>query len=134
MGILIPMVVKQTGRMERAYDIYSRLLKDRIIFIGGSGARQYFNSPAALNIARQAAAKQKILAAICIAPTILANAGLLEGRRATCFASERPRLQNAGAQYTGAAVERDGLIITGSGPVAANLFGITIADILAERQ
>ncbi len=32
--ILIPMVVEQTGRVERAYDIYSRLLKDRIIFIG----------------------------------------------------------------------------------------------------
>ena len=31
---LVPMVVEQTGRMERAYDIYSRLLKDRIIFIG----------------------------------------------------------------------------------------------------
>ncbi|MFH1039145.1 MAG: ATP-dependent Clp endopeptidase proteolytic subunit ClpP [PVC group bacterium] len=31
---LIPMVVEQTGRMERAYDIYSRLLKDRIIFLG----------------------------------------------------------------------------------------------------
>ena len=31
---LIPMVVEQSGRMERAYDIYSRLLKDRIIFIG----------------------------------------------------------------------------------------------------
>lgn len=34
MSILIPMVVEQTGRMERAYDIYSRLLKDRIVFIG----------------------------------------------------------------------------------------------------
>lgn len=34
MGILIPMVVEQTGRIERAYDIYSRLLKDRIVFIG----------------------------------------------------------------------------------------------------
>ncbi len=32
--ILIPMVVEQTGRGERAYDIYSRLLKDRIIFLG----------------------------------------------------------------------------------------------------
>jgi len=32
--LLIPMVIEQTGRMERAYDIYSRLLKDRIIFIG----------------------------------------------------------------------------------------------------
>lgn len=34
MSVLIPMVVEQTGRSERAYDIYSRLLKDRIIFIG----------------------------------------------------------------------------------------------------
>ena len=32
---LIPMVVEQTGRGERAYDIYSRLLKERIIFISG---------------------------------------------------------------------------------------------------
>jgi len=32
---LIPMVVEQTGRGERSYDIYSRLLKDRIIFLGG---------------------------------------------------------------------------------------------------
>ncbi len=33
-GQLVPMVVEQTGRMERAYDIFSRLLKDRIIFLG----------------------------------------------------------------------------------------------------
>lgn len=36
MAPLIPMVVEQTGRGERSYDIYSRLLKDRIIFLGGS--------------------------------------------------------------------------------------------------
>lgn len=34
MSYLVPMVVEQTGRGERAYDIYSRLLKDRIVFIG----------------------------------------------------------------------------------------------------
>ena len=33
-SLLIPMVVEQTGRGERSYDIYSRLLKDRIIFLG----------------------------------------------------------------------------------------------------
>mgnify|MGYP003211130265 CR=1 FL=1 len=32
---LIPYVVEQTNRGERSYDIYSRLLKDRIIFLGG---------------------------------------------------------------------------------------------------
>lgn len=35
MSILIPYVVEQTGRGERSYDIYSRLLKDRIVFVGG---------------------------------------------------------------------------------------------------
>jgi ATP-dependent Clp protease protease subunit len=35
MSTLVPMVVEQTGRGERAYDIYSRLLKDRIVFLGG---------------------------------------------------------------------------------------------------
>jgi ATP-dependent Clp protease protease subunit len=34
MSVLIPTVIEQEGRIERAYDIYSRLLKDRIIFLG----------------------------------------------------------------------------------------------------
>ncbi len=34
MSYLVPMVIEQTGRGERAYDIYSRLLKDRIVFVG----------------------------------------------------------------------------------------------------
>jgi len=33
-NLLVPMVIEQTGRGERSYDIYSRLLKDRIVFIG----------------------------------------------------------------------------------------------------
>ncbi len=35
MGVLVPYVIEQTGRGERSYDIYSRLLKDRIVFLGG---------------------------------------------------------------------------------------------------
>lgn len=40
MSVLVPMVVEQSNRGERAYDIYSRLLKDRIIFLG-SGIDDY---------------------------------------------------------------------------------------------
>ncbi len=40
---VVPMVVEQTGRGERAYDIYSRLLKDRIIFIGEEVSDQIAN-------------------------------------------------------------------------------------------
>ena len=38
---LVPMVIEQTTYGERSYDIYSRLLKDRIIFIGGADRRRH---------------------------------------------------------------------------------------------
>jgi protease I len=106
---------------------------DAIVFIGGSGAKQYFNNAVAWDIAREAADKGKILAAICIAPSVLANAGVLNGIRVTSFPSERARLQRAGAIYTGAPVERDGLLITGAGPEVAGLFGQAIADAVIRR-
>lgn len=106
---------------------------DAVIFVGGLGAKQYFQSPVALNIAQEAVDKKKVLAAICVAPTVLANAGVLTGVRATSFLSERAKLLKAGAQYTGAPVERDGLIITGSGPDASIQFGRAIAETLAGR-
>lgn len=43
MSYLVPIVVEQSGRGERAYDIYSRLLKDRIIFLGGPVADEMAN-------------------------------------------------------------------------------------------
>ena len=41
--ILIPTVIEQEGRYERAYDIYSRLLKERIIFLGSDISEAGFN-------------------------------------------------------------------------------------------
>ena len=35
MSMMVPIVVEQTSRGERSYDIYSRLLKDRVVFLGG---------------------------------------------------------------------------------------------------
>jgi protease I len=103
---------------------------DAIVFIGGTGVVEYVNNPAALNIARETRRKGKILAAIGTAPTILANANVLAGVRVTSFLSEREILIQAGAQYTGALVEQDGLIITASGPAAAVMFGRVVADAL----
>ena len=103
---------------------------DAIIFIGGPGVKEYFDDAIAKSIAREAAGKQKVLAAISAAPTILANAGALTGRKATAFMSERDKLQQGGAIFTTVGVERDGSIITCSGPIAAPLFGKAIVDAL----
>lgn len=106
---------------------------DAIVFIGGAGAMEYFESRIAWRVSREALQKKKILGAICIAPVILANAGLLKDVRVTSFPTERDRLIGAGAFHTGVPVERDGLIITGDGPLAAILFGAAIAEALAGR-
>ncbi len=103
---------------------------DAVIFVGGVGASEYFNDQKALSIAKDAVSKGKVLAAICIAPSILANAGLLDGKSVTSYPSEQENLESKGARYTGEAVTRDGKIITGKGPEAATQFGQEIAKAL----
>jgi protease I len=104
---------------------------DAVIFVGGSGAKEYWDDPKAHSIAKETVASGKVLGAICIAPVTLASAGVLDGRKATVFSSEKDRLQAGGATYTGADVEVDGKIITGNGPNAAEEFGEAIAYALS---
>jgi protease I len=103
---------------------------DAVVFVGGGGAAAYLDDPSAHRIAREAADSNKILGAICVAPAILARAGVLRGRKATVFPDDAPELKNNGAVYTGASVEKDGRIITGSGPQAAGEFGRALAAAL----
>jgi SagB-type dehydrogenase family enzyme len=104
---------------------------DAIIFIGGTGAAEYVGNPSVVNMVREAVRKGKILAAIGVAPTILASANVLAGIRATSYLSERNVLVQGGAIYTGLPVERDRSIITATGPAAAVAFGRAIVDALA---
>lgn len=105
---------------------------DALIFIGGGGAEQYFHDPVAHRLAKEAVEKEKILGAICIAPVILANAGLLRGKKATVFPSQdgREALRKGGADYTAVDVEIDGKLITGCGPEAAEKFGTELVRML----
>jgi protease I len=105
---------------------------DAIVFVGGPGAQEYWNDPVAHAVAQDAVAQGKVLAAICIAPTTLAKAGVLKGKNATVFSSEAEALKACGANYTGASLERDGLIITANGPQAAAKFAEEIAKALEE--
>ena len=68
----------------------------------------------------------KPLAAICAAPLVLGNRGLLQGKKATCYPGFETYLQ--GAEYTAALVEKDGNIITGKGPGAAMEFAFAIVE------
>ena len=103
-----------------------------LIFVGGGGAEQYFDDGVVHALANGFAQAGKVVAAICIAPVILARAGLLSGKRATVWVDGAPELTKAGALYTGKNVERDGRIITGNGPEAAEAFSQEIARQLQE--
>jgi len=103
---------------------------DAVVFVGGSGAEVFFDDPVAHRIAGTMADAGMVVAAICIAPSILARAGVLHGRRATAFSSQEPDLTARGAIWTGAPVEIDGAIVTANGPEAAADFGRALADLL----
>lgn len=67
----------------------------------------------------------KLVAAICAAPTVLSAAGLLDGKRATCYPGCETAFSDK-VTYTAAQVEEDGMIITGNGMSAALPFAFAI--------
>jgi len=73
---LVPMVVEQTGRGERAYDIYSRLLKDRIIFIGTAVSDEISNLIIAQLLFLQAEDAEKDISVYINSPGGSVTAGL----------------------------------------------------------
>ena len=101
---------------------------DAVIFVGGVGAQVYYNNSTVQQIARNAAGADKTVGAICLAPNILAKAGLLRGRNATCWNSGI--LKENGAIYHKKSVIKDKNIITACGPKAAIQFANAILNEL----
>jgi protease I len=106
---------------------------DAVIFVGGVGAKIYWNDPKAHSLAKETVEKDKLLGAICLAPATLANAGVLKNKTATSYTMASQALKKAGANYTGKSVEVDGAIITGEGPRAAEEFASAIIDQLTSH-
>ncbi len=108
---------------------------DRIALIGGPGAAALADNQNALSLVRAIAKAGIPLGAICIAPTILAKAGVLKGKKATVWddgqGTQAAMLRAAGAEYTGERVTVDGLLVTGNGPDAAQEFGKVFAGLKA---
>lgn len=106
---------------------------DGIIIIGGSGAGELIYNNFVLNFIRQAVEKRKIIGATSNAPSILANAGVLNGVKVTALLSERIVIEQLGAVYTGIPVEEHMKIITCSGPAAAAPFARAVTDAITGR-
>lgn len=104
---------------------------DAAIFVGGPGSTIYFDNKTALSLAKTFYESGKLTCAICAGPIILANAGILKDKKATCYSGGAPDIASKGAKYTRKPVEQDGKIITANGPMSAKLFGELIAKNLS---
>lgn len=105
---------------------------DGIIFVGGPGARILIENIQAHILCLEAVEQRKMLAAICIAPCILARAGVLKGVRATVWNSTESieMLTDCGAEFCQKDVITDNKIITANGPHAAEAFTDAILTIV----
>jgi len=105
---------------------------DGIVFIGGSGMTQLVDNSDLQNLAKEFFQNQKLVAAICVAPVVLAKAEILKNISATAWQDYLPELQEHGCNVVAKPVVIAGRVITGNGPLAAQAFGQAITKYLQE--
>jgi 4-methyl-5(b-hydroxyethyl)-thiazole monophosphate biosynthesis len=110
---------------------------EMVILPGGRGVEKLENSPDVLRFIREVyeacETRGAYVAAICAAPAVLADLGLLKGRNAVCFPAPEfiERLKAGGANYQEAAsVIADGPIVTAKAAGASLDFGLTLLELL----
>ena len=106
---------------------------DGVILPGGMPGTKHLQAHEGVNrIIKKYAAEQKLVAAICAAPSVLGAAGLLEGKEATCHPGFESALTGASEVVTGVTVVRDGNIITSRGMGTTIDFALEIVRYLKD--
>lgn len=103
---------------------------EAIVFVGGMGSEVFQDLPEAEKLIKETLAQGKLVNAICLAPVILAKAGVLKGVNATCATIAVDDLNSFGANFIDEGVVKDGQFITANGPQSATAFGQAIANQL----
>jgi 4-methyl-5(b-hydroxyethyl)-thiazole monophosphate biosynthesis len=102
---------------------------DMVVLPGGQpGTDNLDNDRRVHEILRKTADSGKFVGAICAAPKVLANAKLLEGKKATSYPGFVDTMDLPNTTYTGGAVEKDGKVLTSRGPGTAMDFALAIIE------
>lgn len=107
---------------------------DAIVYIGGQGMNEYLSDEEFTRQAKRFFELKKLVAAICIAPAVLANAGILQGKKATSWIGVKDLLVSKGAIHTDRDVEMDSNIITATRPAASEAFGLKICEYFTKAS
>ena len=101
---------------------------DMLVVPGGT--RDYVKHSGLMELAKKYAAEKKLVAAICAAPTVLAEIGVLKGKRAVCYPGMEKWLKDGGAVVGDDIVETDGNITTAKGPAVTPFFALRLLKVL----
>ncbi len=107
---------------------------DAVIVPGGYAPDFLRRYPEVLKLVRDADAAGKVIAAICHAGWVLCSAGVLKGRRATCFIAIKDDVVNAGAHYVDEEVVVDGNLVTSRVPTDLPAFCRAIIQQLSRDR
>jgi protein deglycase len=108
---------------------------DMVVLPGGQPGADNLDGDARIHgLLKQMANSEKFTAAICAAPKVLANAGLLVGKKATSFPGVLDKMGLADIKLQQDAVVQDGKVITSRGPGTAMDFALTLIENLAGKD
>lgn len=108
---------------------------DLIVLPGGlPGADNLNNDPRIHQIINRLAAENKPIAAICAAPKVLLENGLLDGKQATAYPGALNALDTSKIRLNDKPVQIDGNVITSKGPGTAMDFALTLIEILLDSE
>ena len=108
---------------------------DALICPGGApGYENLRKDPRVIELVKDAFRRGKITAAICAAPAVLSDAGVLAGKKCTIYPGLESELKKGGGKPQKKAVVRDGNVITSMGPATAMAFAFELAkELVGER-
>lgn len=116
---------------QKSYDQVSADDFDGVVVPGGYAPDHIRRHPKANQLVKELNAQGKLVASICHGLWVLCSAGVLKGRRATCFFAIKDDIVNAGARYEDAEVVVDGNLVTSRKPDDLPAFCRAAIEVLA---
>lgn len=110
-----------------------------VVVAGGRGIRAYFKNAELHDLLRSFFNAGKVVGAICAAPALLAEAGLLSGKKSTAWHTDEDMeypniLTGSGAVFVDTDIVVDGRIVTAKSPEYSRKFGEAIASLIANES